>query len=384
MKGMVPRTIASLAIIVFAFSNSWGQSTFAVGDDEDDGTLFYPRQVEEGPDGNIYVFDSGDSFIKVFTAAGEYVRRIGGEGEGPGKFQRADGAAFGFLTDGDLYFTEFIGGHRWITVMELSGDLKGVLSLQMDEAFGVRRAHALTDGGYLVHLTLSSTPKKVSDYYLYSDPQALVRIDSQGQTISKIIAKEYTTMISMVPDGATSQLPYHPIFAWVPLEDGTVVFTDGMSRSLKVLDQRGQLVREIAAELPGPEKVTKEDLDAWRKEREEWMMARNPSWHTRFGKVIYKYEKSLYDRPLIAGMSLTPKGQILVAGARESGRHERTYWLLDGEGKITAKVALDCWALNISESFLFYMTADEDGNTVVNCSKRAGEEHTDLLMMRSP
>jgi hypothetical protein len=362
---------------------SLGQQSFVVGDDDGDGMLIYPRQVEEGRDGNIYVLDTGDSFIKVYSPEGEYLRRIGGQGEGPGKLQRADGSAFGFLPDENLFFTEYIGGHRWITFMELSGDFNRVLSVSLDEAFGIRYAHALEDGRFLVNLTLSSTPKKTSDYYLYSDPQALVLVDSNGNVASKIVETEYLTMISMIPDGATSGLPYHPIFAWIPYQDGKVVFTDGMSNDLSLLDYQGKLVRTISTALPESEPVTKDDLDEWKKAREESMMAKNPSWYSRFGNVIHKYEKSLYDKPGIAGISLTPGGHIFVAGVWVLEADRREYWLINDSGKTVAQITSSIRSLEFSDNFVLYVTSDDEGNAVVRCLRRSGDEKTDLLTVET-
>jgi hypothetical protein len=370
--------LVALVLPALSFGTALCQQSFVVGYEEGEGMLIYPRQIEEGPDGNIYVFDSGDSYIKVYTPDGQFSRRIGGQGEGPGKFQRADGAAFGFTPGGDLLFTEFIGGHRWMTFMALSGDFIKVLSLDVDEAYGIHRAQALADGGYLVHLAFFSTAVKKSDYYLYKEPQALVRIDGEGHVVSTVVETDYMTMISFIPDGATSRLPYCPIFSWVPMRDGEVVFSDGMSSKFKVLDYQGKLLREIQTGLAEPVTVTQSDLDGWKKAREERMMAANPSWYDRFGKVIYKYEKSLYDKPNMSGMTLTRGGRILVAGPWRFDAGRRDYWLMEGDGKISTTVAVGGWGLDISESYVFYMTSDEEGNTVVHCVRRAGTEKDDL------
>ena len=226
-------------------------------------------------------------------------------------------------------------------------------------------------------------PQKTSDYYLYSNPQALVLVDSNGKIASKIVETEYITMISMIPDGATSGLPYYPIFAWIPFGNGRVVFTDGMSNNLSVLDYQGKLVHTITTELPESEKVSKDDLDEWKKAREESMMARNPSWYNRFGKVIYKYEKSLYDKPGIAGISMTPGGHILVAGVWDSEENKRQYWLINGDGQTVARVALSSRSLGMSDNFVLCLTSDDEGNTIVRCIRRSGDEKADLVAVET-
>lgn len=91
------------------------QEVIRLGKVGTESELAYPRQVAEGPDGNIYAYDQADAFIKVYSPGGEFVRKIGGKGQGPGEIQRPDGVTFGFAIDGHLFFTEFFGGHPWIT-----------------------------------------------------------------------------------------------------------------------------------------------------------------------------------------------------------------------------------------------------------------------------
>ncbi len=359
-----------------------GQDHFVIGNEEGDGFLAYPRYIHEGPDGNIYVFDWGDFYIKVFSPEGKYLKRIGGKGQGPGEVQRADGANFGFTPEGILYFTEFIRGHRWITFMELSGEFIKVLTPDINETYGITNSFPLEDGGFLVRLSFMSKPEMKKDYFLYKSPRVLVRIDSEGKIISELIRKEYFSMISSIGDGATSGLPYVPAFAWIPYKDNTVLFSDGMTKSFEVYDYQGKLVREITTDLPAPEKVTSRDLNAWRRLREEMMMVRNPDWYNRFGRVIEKYKKSLYDKPNLDGISSTPEGNILVEGSDDFEETEENYWLLDGNGKTLAHMKIAGGWLRIDKNFVFFQTSDEDANISVHCVKRQGSEKDDFLRIK--
>ena len=358
---------------------SFGEEHFILANEEGIGFLVYPRQIEEGPDGNIYAFDSSDSLIKVYSPEGKYLRKIGGKGQGPGELQRADGATFGFTPDGKLYFTEYIRGHRWITLMELSGEFNKVLTPEISKEFGINSAFPLNDGGFLVHLSFTSRPERKKDYFLYRNPRALVRINSNGKIISEIIKMEYFTMISSISDGATSGLPFIPVFTWTPFKNSTVIFADGTSKNLKIYDYNGKFIREIVTTLPEPDKVTGKDLNVWRKRREELMTGRDKYWYDRWGKVIEKYKKSIYEKkPNLSGISLTPDGNILITGP--SGYEERkiNYWLLENNGKTLTRISLEGWGLRISEHFIFFMTSDEDENILVHCIKRKGTEKEDL------
>ena len=119
--------ILTMILILGGFLFIFGGEEIIIGREEGDGMLIYPRQVEEGPDGNIYAYDLADAYIKVYSPEGKFLRKIGGKGQGPGEIQRPEGASFGFTPDEKLFFTEFFGGHPWITFMELSGEFIKVL-----------------------------------------------------------------------------------------------------------------------------------------------------------------------------------------------------------------------------------------------------------------
>ncbi len=371
----------SILFLVLCIS-AFGQDHFIVGKEEGDGFLIFPRHVREGPDGNIYVFDWGDSYIKVYSPEGKYLRKIGGEGQGPGEVQRVDGANFGFTQDKRLYFTEYIRGHRWVTFMELSGEFINVLTPEINQLFGISNSYPLKDGSFLIEFSFNSAPEMTKDYFLYKDPQALLRIDSEGKVVSEVIRREYFTMISSIGDGATSNLPFTPVFQWISFKDDTVLFSDGLSTNFHVYDYQGNFMREIVTDLPKPEKVTGKDLNAWRKQREEYMMVANPDWYNRFGRVIDKYKKSLYDKPNMNEFTSTPEGNILVAGPTDYEDIEGDYWMLDENGKTLAHIKTTVGGLRIFENFIFFGTVDEDMNIFLHCVKRKGSEQEDFLRIK--
>ena len=344
------------------------------GEDEADGTVFYPRQVEEGPDGDLYVLDVGDSFIKVFAPDGAFRRRLGGSGEGPGEFQRVDGATFGFTPDGKLFFTEYIRGHRWITILELNGDLARVLSPNLAVGFGIEAARALDDGGFLVQITYNATPIAEGDYFLYHVPRSLVRLDGQGEIVAEIARTKCARLISYSPNGGTTNLPFAPSFAWSAVGDDAVVWSDGTSPRLRVIDHAGSLVREMETRLPDPRKVTREDLREWKREREEMMSSRNPAWWHEFGRVVEEYDKSLYDQPILRRISRTPGGNLLVEGPWQADTDASTFWLLDSDGEVIHSITAAAARLRLSEHYLLFLTVDDEGAVLANAVKRPIDE----------
>jgi len=356
---------------------AYAQEPIAIGKIGEEGELVYPTQAEEGPDGNIYVYDMVDAYIKVYSHEGKYLRKMGGEGQGPGEIKRVEGVRFGFTAEGKLYFTEFINGHRWITLMELSGDLNKTVKLQISEVFGVSRSYPLEGGGFLLQLAFFSEPEVKDDYFLYKSPRELVCINSEGKIVSRLKKNKHVTRISYRSDGADSPVPFAPHFIWCPYEKGAVLFSEGLGPILQVYDYEGNLIKNITSPLPEPEKVTKKDLDQWRRRRKE--QARNKDWYQRFGTVIEKYKKSIHElKPNLDGISLTPDGNILIEGEAEVGVEYVDYWLLDKEGKTLVRGRASTAGLHITQNFIFYGTRDEDGSFQFYALKRAGSETQDL------
>lgn len=348
------------------------------GEDTSGPLLLMPRQVEEGPDGNLYVLDTGDGTIKVYTPAGNYLRSLGGEGEGPGEFQRTDGATFGFTPDGLLLFTEFFGGHRWLTLLRLDGTLQSTVSPQLDTFFGVERAAALLDGRFLVQLALNSKTRSFGDVFLYTIPRILAVMDAEGNLGPDIVRTDRTVAISTSPDGGTSNLPFTPRFCWVLDGSGKVVWSEGLAPHLEVLDLQGNRMNTLPTALPPPKAVTRDDLDKWQRRRREMMMERNPSWHQRFGRAVETYDEALYPSPLLTDLSLTPAGGILVEGPSDPDADGIPYWLLAPDGSLVRQVRLPAWGLHLSAGHLLFFTSSDEGLTLVHAVAREGEEAVSL------
>lgn len=104
-----------------------------------------PRDVAVGPDGLVYVADTGNKRIQVFTAAGEYVRTIGSSGSGAGQLNEPVGLAV--HSDGRVFVADtwnrrvqvFNGFGQYLTSWVVSawyGDQGNRPYLALDEARG--------------------------------------------------------------------------------------------------------------------------------------------------------------------------------------------------------------------------------------------------------
>jgi hypothetical protein len=374
------KTVLASFLFWACASLSFPQEIVVLGAPGQGGELGIPGGILEGPDGNIYAYDESDAFIKVFSPKGQFLRKMAGEGQGPGEIQRRDSVSIGFTVDGKLFFTEFMRGHRWITYLKLNGELDKVLKIDLPGSFGIPDAVALPDGGFLAEFHVTGEPVKQKDFFLYKSPIKLSRLDKEGKISAEIRNTDNITRISTRPDGADSPIPYVPSFAWCLNKDKTVLFSDGQSTAIEVYEWGGKRLPDIQTQLPEPEKVKDKDLDRWRAERKETTMERNPGWWHQFGSVVEKYTQSIYKfKPLIGGLAATPEGNILVSGYWDFENSALDYWLLDGSGKIAAQLKAAAGRIVLSRNYVFVVTSDADGNIKVSCLKRTGSDKDDFL-----
>jgi hypothetical protein len=366
-------------LMVLATSLSPAQDVVVFGALGQGGELGIPQDILEGPDGNIYIYDESDAFIKVYSPQGQFLRTLAREGQGPGEIQRRDGVSIGFMAEGKLFFTEYFRGHRWITFLKLDGEFDRVLKIDLPGSFGIRNAVALPDGGFLTEFHVQGNPTSKRTIFSKS-PIRLSRLDAEGKVAAEIRSSENLTRISTQPMGADSPIPFIPSFAWCLNKEDIVLFSDGQTTSIEVYDLAGKRLPALLTQLPQPEKVRDKDLDRWREVRKQDIMRTNPGWWHQFGSVVEKYTQSIYKfKPLVEVLASTPEGNILVSGSWDFENNSRDYWLLDGAGKILAQFKASAGRVQLGKSFVFVQTSDSEGNVRVSGLKRTGSDKDDFL-----
>ncbi len=360
-----------------------GSEFFIPGANEDEEVI-YPGNIHEGPDGNIYIYDAKSAFIKVFSPSGKFVRKIGGIGEGPGFIKRADGVVFGFTPGNKLFFTEFFRGHNWITLMNLNGKLDKTIPINIDSYFfGVSGAQALPDDYFLVNIEFISKAHKKHTFFLQAFPSTLYLIDGKGNPCAKLKTTNYYRRISFLESGADIGIPFSPSLSWHLFKDKYVIYTESTSKDLTVTDFKGKSKDTIKTPIPGPQPVTNEDIDQWRKSIKERFYAteHGKEWYNRFGKVAELYKDSVYPlKNCIHDFCVTPGGNLLIT-CPSSNPKENRFWLLDPRGSKLTMVSVSAFQLKITNNFIFLLGEDDEGTTVIKCYNRKGNEKDDLLRL---
>ncbi len=97
---------------------SWGRFAKVTANDAAGwGAFFGPRGIDIGPNGNVYVADTGNNRVQVFDAHGKFLRVFGSAGDGFGQLAEPVGIAVD--ADGEVYIAD-TWNHR-IQVFHTSG-----------------------------------------------------------------------------------------------------------------------------------------------------------------------------------------------------------------------------------------------------------------------
>lgn len=346
-----------------------------------------PHQIAQGPNKKIYIFDRNTGYISVFSSElnGKFLFNFGGKGEGPGEFKRCDGAHFNFSFDNkNLYFTEFFGGHRWITEMTLDGELVKTHSLSNKTTnYGILKTAPIEKNRYLIqNFLFPKAENKGKDYYYHRMPQKLSIIDGKGTVLTNIIETNNVSRISKVRAGGDIGIPFTPNFNWFYNdEDKYVYYSDGQENLITVYDLKGDMIRKIELPFIKKKKVTKNEFEKWKSERIEYLKSVNPEWYSNYGSVLKKYKKSIYKyKPCIDKIILTPsKKYILIAGEYDDLIKSEQYWVVDiADGKLLNTFELRGGGLVIFNNLIKCSTYDEEIGSIVHFYKRDGSKKDEL------
>ncbi len=85
--------------------------------EDDNYLLFFPNDILQDENRNIYILDSGNNRIQKYDSNGEYIKTTGREGQGPVEFRSAHYFVFG--SDSTIYVGD--EGNKRIQILSLDG-----------------------------------------------------------------------------------------------------------------------------------------------------------------------------------------------------------------------------------------------------------------------
>lgn len=213
-------------------------------------------------DGNLMVLDGMRRDVLVVDSVGDFVRRLGGPGEGPGEFQAPTGMAV--LDDGDL--TVFDAGAFRITRFSPQGDLRLTRPVDVGVA-GFPLGPTLRPlGGEVIAEVLG--PASKADPYARrvvalgagADSGHRLLLDAWGPEPPDESGTRFRGKRVETPGWNEAAFP--PPLSFAPFPDGRVAIVDSLDYRVRLIDGvTGRVERTLRRPLR-PEPVTDEIRDA--------------------------------------------------------------------------------------------------------------------------
>jgi len=320
-----------------------------VGGDDEDVLLGIVRKAMPGKDGRLYLLDFQLSEVHVFSPAGEYLRSLSHEGDGPGEIRRP--ADMLFMPDGSLGLVQgFPGQIVMITLDDVpAGTLQpggvGEGGFANVNSAAYRGGNLVLCGGRMSGLGGDEPPREM---------RYLASYDTDGNERVRYVTVERERDFSrfeyierdhyFVNDGR-----------WALGPDGKVYAAEERDRyAIRVYAPDGSIDRIIECDIPCAKRTAgeKEEVGA------EVMIVINGEQQ--------EMEREIEDhQPAILRMHVTSDGHLWVlSGHGDRDQPEgimQTYDIFDAEGHYIKRVAIACEG-DPEEDLLF---ACDDGRYVL-------------------
>ena len=232
---------------------------FAVGDAlGDERYEFYSlRGMARLSDGSVAVIDRRDQRVRIFSDGGEFVRSMGGRGEGPGEFRNP---WFMWALPGD---TLWVGDYRPQRFNVFSRDGEFIRLITLDPLY----PNPSRGGGVLSNGTSVNLREDLEQETDFTTPQRL---------LAEVHGPDGTLLAPLLTLAGRhlGSVESAPRFSFAPLFDAnpdvsaggtTVAVTTGRDPEVRVMDDQLRL-RRIIRWIEDERAVTRADVRAWREE----------------------------------------------------------------------------------------------------------------------
>jgi hypothetical protein len=295
----------------------------AGGDDYgEDEILGFITDVEIDQEGTCYLLHSTLNLINVYSAEGEYLRRIGGEGEGPGEFRNA--SEFMLMPDGTF------GVLQPMPAKVVTLDRQGIPGSYFSLCNGsrglslVEKAQAAGE-----HLAIGMA---CANYEAGGVDYILSFVDSDGIPLQVIRQETEVDPHGNINIGGSHDKEY--IRHWSLAADGRIYVSPLEDRYLfEVYNPRGELERVVERKYKTI-KRSDEDLAVDKKRQEEM--------NERFGGMVQLMSRE-YERD-ISEIHCRPGGELWISSSQ--GRRDcpegtiGLFDVFDSEGRFHHQIGL--------------------------------------------
>ena len=261
------------------------------GDVDDEDYIFHrPQDLKVAGDGTIFVMDWGNSTLKLYNQEGQYIRTIGGRGQGPNEFGQL--IYFSLGTDGNAYVMDSVG-HR-VAILDTNGEYLG--GFRIEEGFLTDIATDLNNNIFL-GLRLREEDYEWLTIRRY-DPKGEGMVDYGEFELVQPKIKKVKTDYGISTTVSTSRVAATTV--WKVNAEGMLYTAYGDSYQVSVYDMAADLVLKFGREYTpnsikiGERSVSSQEVGVFNVVTRRWFFdEKNNVWIEFFRE--YEPEEIVYD-----------------------------------------------------------------------------------------
>ncbi len=330
---------SSAQIVTSAPASSEAMCTFSeepilvIGDDEEDDNQWFSsiRGMGRLSDGFVAVVDRTSAEVRIFDASGRHLRSMGQRGDGPGEFTNP------FILWVDAGDTLWVGDYYpWrYNIFTAQGEFVRRIGLKPMYP-NSSMAGGVLENGYTVNARRGET-MRTPDFGV-PDTMVVEIHDPNGKLVGNL---------ARIPDrtfGNVSEAPgigLSPLFEAVAEVDAlgsTIVLAHGSKPELQVLDDESNLRMIIRWSEPDRE-VTRADVRAWREDfRERRSQPSSWDWDQNDDATISPERPVADVFPAMSSVKIGRDGRIWIR-QYDRPREDRAWLAFGADGKFACHMA---------------------------------------------
>jgi hypothetical protein len=315
-------------------------SNLSIGSETDDRYFFTSiPDIRLDQKGKIYVLDSKNARIQVYSPDGGYIITLGGKGQGPGEFSIPN--ALFIDKKGNIYVHDVMT--RKMTIFSSEGNYKKSISL--DEIFHGK--FVVDDEENIFANTVAFEPDGNMNIHF-------IKINSATNLKKKLVSGFY---LKPIIDGGNRTFYEHPYlqnFYFSCLSNGNIAYVISLESKLFYLSRDGELVAEVLKREKGQEISAEEKEVVFQK------------YFKQMSKNLFSQVSFPRFRPIYSDLIVDDKDRIYLEKCNPINKQDSTYRyeVLNSEGKYLYTVLLGFKLILMNRGYIYTIQTNEESGEI--------------------
>jgi len=251
------------------------EEELSIGVEEGDENYMFGNDVvfNTDEDGNFYVTDWDKKRIQKYNPEGKYLLTIGRLGQGPGEFQNISKVKFD--KNNNIYVTDIVS--RRISFFNKEGRFLRQITSPVNLSHNL---YIISKGLFIFRQSEyldypSGISERITIMGIFDDKfNLLAEIHKENEEVKPPSGRDEESMAQAQAD-VISKAAFKPRISYTMNKNDHIYFGDSKKYEIKVYNPEGKLVRIIQREYD-PIKVSKKDIDGFKKEWDEYIFKSLP------------------------------------------------------------------------------------------------------------